>query len=104
MMTSYGSCRACALVVLAMVWGLPMASAQQPTASVTGHVTCGDTQPAKAQPTGLFRFSVPDTVRSYEDGKQSVIVTDSDVVGLNIELTPSKNTKPGVNVNDLLKQ
>jgi hypothetical protein len=63
-----------------------------------------DTQPAKEQPTGLFRMSVPDTVRSYEDGKQSVVVTDSDVVGLSVALTPSKSTKPSVNLNDLLKQ
>jgi hypothetical protein len=63
-----------------------------------------DTEAAKNKPTGIVRFSVSDTVRSYEDGKQSVVVTDTDVVGLNIPLQPSKNAKPGVNLNELLKQ
>ena len=63
-----------------------------------------DTQPSKTQPTGIVRFSIPDTVRSYEDGKQSVVVTDTDVVGVEIALQPSKNAKTGVNLNDLLKQ
>jgi hypothetical protein len=63
-----------------------------------------DTQPSKKQPTGMIKFTTPDTMRSYEDGKQSVIVTDSDVVGLMLDLTPSKTTKKGVDLNDLLKQ
>jgi hypothetical protein len=63
-----------------------------------------DTQPSKKQPTGMIKFTTPDTVRSYEDGKQSVIVTDSDVVGLMLDLTPSKTTKKAVDLNDLLKQ
>jgi hypothetical protein len=63
-----------------------------------------DTQASKTQPTGIMRFSMPETVRSYEDGKQSVVVGDTDVVGLNIALQPSKNAKPSVNLNDLLKQ
>jgi hypothetical protein len=62
-----------------------------------------DTEPSKNKPTGIVRFTVPETVRSYEDGKQSVVVGDSDVVGLNIALQPSKNAKPGVNLNELLK-
>jgi hypothetical protein len=52
----------------------------------------------------LIKFSSPETLRSYEDGKQSVIVTDSDVVGLSIELTPSKTVKKNADLNDLLKQ
>jgi hypothetical protein len=63
-----------------------------------------DTEPSKNKPTGIVRFTMPETVRSYEDGKQSVVVGDTDVVGLNIAVQPSKNTKPGVNFNDLLKQ
>jgi hypothetical protein len=63
-----------------------------------------DTQPSKKQPTGLIRMTMPETVRSYADGKQSVVVTDSDVVGLVIELTPDKTKKPDVDLNDLLKQ
>jgi hypothetical protein len=63
-----------------------------------------DTQPTKKQPTGMIKFTTPDTLRSYEDGKQSVIVTDSDVVGLMIDLTPSKTTKKGMDLNELMKQ
>jgi hypothetical protein len=63
-----------------------------------------DTQPSKKQPTGMIKFTTPDTVRSYEDGKQSVIMTDSDVVGLMIDLTPSKTTKKGIDLNELMKQ
>jgi hypothetical protein len=32
------------------------------------------------------------------------VVGDTDVVGLSIALQPSKNAKPSVNLNDLLKQ
>jgi hypothetical protein len=63
-----------------------------------------DTQPSKNKPTGIVRFTMPETVRSYEDGKQSVVVGDTDVVGLSIAVQPSKSAKPDVNLNDLLKQ
>ena len=62
-----------------------------------------DTEPSRNRPTGIVRFTMPETVRSYEDGKQSVVVGDTDVVGLNVALQPSKGGKPGVNMNDLLK-
>jgi hypothetical protein len=52
----------------------------------------------------LIKFTTPETLRSYEDGKLSVIVTDSDVVGQNVELVPSKTTKKSLDMNDLLKQ
>ncbi|MGA7155788.1 MAG: carboxypeptidase-like regulatory domain-containing protein [Acidobacteriaceae bacterium] len=52
-----------------------------------------DTEPSKKVPTGLIRFSMPDTVQSYEDGKQSVVVTDTDVTGVNVALQPSKTVK-----------
>jgi hypothetical protein len=64
--------------------------------------SAADTQPSKKQPTGLIRVTMPETVKSYADGKQSVVVTDSDVVGLAIELTPDKTKKPDVDLNDLL--
>jgi hypothetical protein len=50
------------------------------------------------------RFTIPETVRSYEEGQQSVVVGDTDVVGLNVALQASKNAKPSMNFNDLLKQ
>jgi hypothetical protein len=62
-----------------------------------------DTEPSKNKPTGMVRFTMPETVRSYEEGKQSVVVGDSDVVGLNVALQVSKNAKAGVNFNELLK-
>ena len=55
-----------------------------------------DTVPDKRtdeQKQNLIRFTDSHAVRSYEDAKQSQIVSDSDVVGLNIELTPSKTVK-----------
>ena len=66
--------------------------------------SAADTQPSKKPQTGLIRMTMPETVKSYADGKQSVVVTDSDVVGLVIELTPDKTKKPDVDLNDLLKQ
>ncbi len=62
-----------------------------------------DTEPSKKKQTGLIRFSQDQTVRSYADGKASVIVTDSDVTGQILELTPSKTTRKDVDLNDLLK-
>jgi hypothetical protein len=62
-----------------------------------------DKEPSKKEPTGLVKFSRDHTVRSYQDGKQSVIVGDNDVTGLNIELAPSKTTKKDLDFNDLIK-
>jgi hypothetical protein len=50
-----------------------------------------DTVPAKAKSSGGLSFAAQDTVRSYEGAKQSVIVTDNDVTGQNIELMPAKS-------------
>lgn len=63
-----------------------------------------DTAPSKKASTGLIKFTTPETLRSYEDGKLSVIVTDKDGVGQNVALTPSKTTKKSLDMNDLLKQ
>lgn len=49
-----------------------------------------DTGPAKSDPKGPVRFSVPETLQRYDVGKQSVVVGDSDVVGLNVALQPLK--------------
>jgi hypothetical protein len=64
-----------------------------------------DTQPEKKsdKKPSLLNFSSDKTVRSYEDGKQSVIVSDSDIAGLNIELTPSKTLKKDEDFGDLFK-
>jgi hypothetical protein len=61
-----------------------------------------DTQPSTKKQTGLVNFSAPETLRSYEDAKQSVIVGESDVTGQNIALTPSKTVKKDVDLNKLL--
>jgi hypothetical protein len=63
-----------------------------------------DTEPSKKKPTGLIRMTMPETVRSYEDGKLSVIVAEADVTGKDVELTPAKKTKPNVDLEDLLKE
>jgi hypothetical protein len=62
-----------------------------------------DTEPSKKEPTGLVKFSMDHTLRSYQDGKQSVIVGDNDVTGLSIELAPAKTTKKDLDLNDLIK-
>lgn len=52
-----------------------------------------DTELAKKDPKRQLSFTTPDVLRSYEGGNQSVVVTDSDVTGLNIALQPAKTTK-----------
>jgi hypothetical protein len=61
-----------------------------------------DTQPSTKKQTGLVNFNAPETLRSYEDAKQSVIVGESDVTGQNIALAPSKTVKKDVDLNKLL--
>lgn len=64
-----------------------------------------DTEPSTKKPTAFITVESTNTLRSYQDGKQSVIVTDSDVTGLNVELTPAKTTKKDLdpNLEELLK-
>ncbi len=62
-----------------------------------------DKEPSKKEPTGLVKISRDHTVRSYQDGKQSVVVGENDVTELSIELTPSKTAKKDLDPNDLFK-
>jgi hypothetical protein len=62
-----------------------------------------DTEPSKKEPTGLVKFAVDHTLRSYQDGKRSVIVGENDVTGLSFELAPSKTVKKDFDINDLIK-
>jgi hypothetical protein len=62
-----------------------------------------DTEPSKKEPTGILKISVDHTLRSYEDGKQSVIVGENDVTGLSFELAPAKTVKKDFDMNDLIK-
>lgn len=66
-------------------------------------VDAADTEPSNKKPTGLVKFTTDHTLRSYQDGKQSVIVTDSDVTGQNIELAPAKTTKKDFDLDELMK-
>lgn len=52
-----------------------------------------DTVPSTKKAKGMFNFGSDETVRSYDDAKRQVIVTDNDVTGQNIDLTPSKTVK-----------
>ena len=52
----------------------------------------------------MIKFTTTDTLRSYENVKQSVIVGDHDVTGQDAALTPSKTVKKDLDLNDLLKQ
>jgi hypothetical protein len=62
-----------------------------------------DTEPSKKEPTGLVKFAMDHTLRSYQDGKQSVVVSDNDVTGLSFELAPAKTVKKDFDMNDLIK-
>jgi hypothetical protein len=62
-----------------------------------------DTEPSKREPTGLIKFAMDHTLRSYQEGKQSVIVGDNDVTGLSFELAPAKTTKKDLDLNELMK-
>lgn len=65
--------------------------------------SAADTEPATKKPTAFMTVESIHTLRSYEDGKQSVIVTDSDITGQNIELAPAKTTKKDIDIEELMK-
>jgi hypothetical protein len=73
-----------------------------PPGTYTLEVSNGsDTVPG--EPTkGLVSFAQDKTVRSYEKGTQQVMVTDSDVTGQNVELTPSKTVKKSMDIGGIL--
>jgi hypothetical protein len=52
-----------------------------------------DTEPSKEKQKDPFQTVSDTVVRSYQDGKQAVVVTDSDVTGQNVELAPLKTAK-----------
>ena len=62
-----------------------------------------DTEPSKKKQTGLMRFASDQTLRSYEDGKASVIVADRNVAGENLELAPSKTPHKKPDLNELIQ-
>jgi hypothetical protein len=77
-----------------------------PSATYNLTVTdAADTEPEKKsdKKASILNFSSDKTVRSYEDGKQSLIVSESDIAGLSIELTPSKKVKKGIDINSLIE-
>jgi len=61
-----------------------------------------DTEPSKKKATGLMNFNTDHTLKSYQDGKQTVIVMDSDLTGQNVELTPDKKTKEDVDLGGII--
>jgi hypothetical protein len=58
-----------------------------------------DTEPSKEKPKEMIQ-ALDTTVRSYQDGKQTVVVTDSDVMGQNVELAPLKTAKKDATADD----
>lgn len=62
-----------------------------------------DTEPAKKDPSSKVKFPTDHTLRSYQDGKQSVVVGENDVTGLSIELAPAKTVKKEISLDDLIK-
>ncbi len=63
-----------------------------------------DTRPSTKKATGLIRMETPETVRSYEEGKAAVVVTDSDVSGQNVDVRPSAEIKKKPDFGELLKE
>ena len=61
-----------------------------------------DTEPDNEKPTkdAPLTFASEITLRSYVDGKQAVIVTDSDVTGQTLELVPAKAVKKDVETDE----
>jgi hypothetical protein len=62
-----------------------------------------DTEPSKEKPKdsiNSFQSVADTTVRSYQDGKQAVVVTDSDVTGQHLELVPAKAVKKDVGADE----
>jgi hypothetical protein len=64
-----------------------------------------DTEPSTKKPTAFITVESTNTLRSYQDGKQSVVVSDNDITGQNIELAPAKTTKKDLDpdLEELLK-
>jgi len=64
----------------------------------------GDTELRKMTHTGVvFASAAAHTVKSYENGSQSLVVTDTDVTGVNVELKESKTVKKDVDADELFK-
>jgi hypothetical protein len=66
----------------------------------------GDTEPARKDDKEKAALSFADehTLKSYDDIQQSLIVSDGDVAGLDIELKTSKTVKKDLNLGDMLPQ
>ncbi len=62
-----------------------------------------DTRVSAKKSTGLIKFDMPDTVRSYDEATGSVVVTDSDLTGQNFDLRVSAVQTKKPSVADLLK-
>jgi hypothetical protein len=61
-----------------------------------------DTVPSTKKPKGLLNFDSDETVKSYDNAKQPVIVGDDDVMGQSIELTPSATVKKPMDIGGVL--
>jgi hypothetical protein len=73
--------------------------ASDPALTRSAHVDSNGNFTVQAVPSGTYNLTAQhaaDAGRSYDEGKQSVIVMDSDVVGVSVALQPSANA-PGKN-------
>jgi hypothetical protein len=59
-----------------------------------------DTETSKEKPEDALQIASYTTVRSYQEGKQTVIVTDSDITGMTLELAPAKTVKTKLEPED----
>lgn len=62
-----------------------------------------DTRASTKKQTGLFKMDMPETVRAYDQGEGSVVVTDSDVTGQNFDLKVSEKQTKKPSLDELLK-
>jgi hypothetical protein len=62
-----------------------------------------DTRPSAKESTGLIKFDLPETVRTYDEATGSVVVTDSDVTGQDFDLKISAVQTRKPSLGDLLK-
>jgi hypothetical protein len=62
-----------------------------------------DTEPSKGDSLGPLKIATNHILRSYQAGKQTVIVGENDVAEVNVEVTPDATTKKDVDLEELMK-
>jgi hypothetical protein len=61
-----------------------------------------DEAPSTKKPTGFIAFQQTDTLRSYQEAKKTIVVTDSALPGQDFELLPAAKTTQKPDLNQIL--